>query len=699
MSDAFAQLHPAVQHHIVNSLGWRQLRPLQQESIAPLLAGDHALLLAPTAGGKTEAAFFPVLSQMLQEEWAGLGVLYLCPIKALLNNLHVRLQQYCAWGGRSVELWHGDVSDRDKQAIRRVQPDVLLTTPESLEVLLTSKRSDPRTFFANVRVVIVDELHAFAGDDRGWHMLAVLERISRLAGRRLQRIGLSATIGNPDGLLTWFAGHAGGERRVIAPAAVGAQVPELRIDHVGTLDNAATVISRLHRGEKRLVFVDSRAKVEQLAAGLRAGGVQTFVSHSSVSLDERRRAEEAFAQGGDCVIVATSTLELGIDVGDLDRVIQIDAPGSVASLLQRLGRTGRRAGTTRNCMFLTTSDDAFLRAAGLLDLWASGYVEPIEPPATPYHLLAQQLMALALQTGGFGREEWPMWIGAVPCFAAMQAEAEQILDHMLGNGILHEDQGRIWFGPEGEKQFGYRNFLELFSVFTSPPLFTVLHGRSELGVVHESTFLGERKGGDTVLLLAGRSWEVTSIDWRSRRAFVTPAAGGGRSRWCGVGRSLHFAHARAIRRVLATGRLSGIPSQRAMAELDDLRDQMSWVDETGTALVRDADGECRWWTFAGVRANVALAHAVGDLAQSKQVRDNLAIPLAGTVTADDLRQALAGCKAEELGVPVNQQAIDELKFRQCLPESLATAMLEARSRDAEALAVVLGEPVRDVRVG
>ncbi len=412
MSQSFSQLHPAVQHHIVNSLGWRQLRPLQQESIGPLFAGEHALLLAPTAGGKTEAAFFPVLSRMLQEEWAGLSVLYLCPIKALLNNLHGRLHQYCAWGGRSVELWHGDVSDRDKQAIRREQPDVLLTTPESIEVLLTTKRSDPRTFFAGVQVVIVDELHAFAGDDRGWHLLAVLERVSRLAGRRLQRIGLSATIGNPDGLLTWFAGHAGGERRVIAPAAGGSVEPELRLDHVGTLDNAATVISRLHRGEKRLVFVDSRAKVEQLAAGLRGRDVQTHVSHSSVSLDERRRAETAFAEGSDCVIVATSTLELGIDVGDLDRVIQIDAPGTVASLLQRLGRTGRRPGTSRNCLFLTTSDDAFLRAAGLLDLWSRGYVEPIEPPSNPYHLFAQQILALSLQTGGLGRHEWRDWLGA-----------------------------------------------------------------------------------------------------------------------------------------------------------------------------------------------------------------------------------------------------------------------------------------------
>ena len=562
MSEAFARLHPAVQHHIVNSLGWRSLRPLQEMAIEPLLLGQHALLLAPTAGGKTEAAFFPVLSRMLQGEWPGLSVLYLCPIKALLNNLHLRLQGYGGWVGRTVALWHGDVSDRDKEVVRREHPNVLLTTPESLEVLLTSRRSSPVTMFGGVQVVVVDELHAFAGDDRGWHMLSVLARIARIAGRPIQRIGLSATIGNPNDLLNWLAGHAEGARSVISPPPERGAQAEIRLDHVGTLDNAATVISRLHRGEKRLVFVDSRSRVEQLAAALRSNNVQTFVSHSSVNLDERKQAEAAFSQGSDCVIVATSTLELGIDVGDLDRVIQLDAPGSVSSLLQRLGRTGRRPGTLRNCLFLTTSDDGFLRAAGLLELWARGYVEPIEPPATPYHLFAQQIMALAMQTGGLVRGEWPTWIGSVPCFSAMGHEAPRILDHMLASGILHEDQGKIWFGAQGEKQFGYKNFLELFSVFTSPPLFTVLHGRTDLGLVHDSTFLGA-KGGQSVLLLGGRSWAVTSIDWQNRKAYVAPAAAGGRSRWCGGSRSLHFDHARAIRRVLATGSLAGIPSQPA----------------------------------------------------------------------------------------------------------------------------------------
>ncbi|MCA9172891.1 MAG: DEAD/DEAH box helicase, partial [Planctomycetales bacterium] len=214
---SFDRLHPALQYHIVNSLGWRELRPFQESVIPPILDGQHLIVLAPTAGGKTEAAFFPVVSRMLTEDWTGLSVLYLCPIKALLNNLDLRLERYSTLLGRRSALWHGDVKSSARKKILREPPDCLLTTPESLEVMLDSPNVDSRSLFSELRVVIVDEIHAFAGDDRGWHLLAVLERISRLAGRELQRLGLSATVGNPETLSGWLAGSCKGPRDVFLP--------------------------------------------------------------------------------------------------------------------------------------------------------------------------------------------------------------------------------------------------------------------------------------------------------------------------------------------------------------------------------------------------------------------------------------------------------------------------------------------------
>jgi hypothetical protein len=242
---------------------------------------------------------------------------------------------------------------------------------------------DARSLFSNLRAVIVDEIHAFAGDDRGWHLLSVLQRITRLAGRELQRIGLSATVGNPETLIDWLAGSCKGDRVVFQPAEAAASQAEVKLDYVGSLENAAVVISRLHRGEKRLVFVDSRARAEELGAGLRERGVMAFVTHSSLSQEQRRQAEDAFANRDDCVIVATSVLELGIDVGNLDRVIQIDSPNTVSSFLQRMGRTGRRQGTIRNCLFLATRDETLVQAAGLIDLWHEGRADLPRQAARP----------------------------------------------------------------------------------------------------------------------------------------------------------------------------------------------------------------------------------------------------------------------------------------------------------------------------
>src|SRR5688500_14730632 len=250
---------------------------------------------------------------MLDESWQGLSVLYVCPLRALLNNLEPRIHRYAAMVGRRVELWHGDVTDPGRRRFLRDPADILLTTPESLEAMLISTRVDHRLLFAGLRSVLVDELHAFAGDDRGWHLLAILERLERLCGRHLQRIGLSATIGNPEKLLQWLGRGRSG--RVVGPARAAVE-GDVTVDFVGSLDNAATVLTRLYRGERRLVFCDSRARVEALATALRQAGVRPSVSHSSLSLDERRRAETAFTAEPDCIIVATSTLELGLDVGD-----------------------------------------------------------------------------------------------------------------------------------------------------------------------------------------------------------------------------------------------------------------------------------------------------------------------------------------------------------------------------------------------
>lgn len=694
----FDLLHPALQHQVVNALGWRELRPFQDAVIPRILAGEHLIVLAPTAGGKTEAAVFPLLSRVLSEDWNGLSVLYVCPIKALLNNLDDRLQRYSTLVGRRSALWHGDVKASARRAILRDPPDCLLTTPESLEGMLVSPNVDEKRLFSRLQAVVIDEVHAFAGDDRGWHLLAVLERISRIAGRELQRIGLSATVGNPETLVEWLSGACARPRGAfLPPPGSSSAEADVELDFVGSLANAALVVSRLHRGEKRLVFVDSRSRAEQLGADLRRFDVDAYVTHSSLSQEQRRQAENAFASGQDCVIVATSALELGIDVGDLDRVIQIDAPPTVASFLQRMGRTGRRAGVQRNCLFLATKDDALLQAAGLIRLWSQGYVEPIVPPPRPLHVFAQQIMALALQEGGIGRDGWRRWIGSVPGFSDMPPDwIESTIQHMLDERILWDENGLLSFDVEGERTFGRRNFLELLSVFLSPPLFSVLHGRQEIGYVDQTTFLGKQEG-PRVLTLAGRAWRVNHIDWGRRVAYVEPSDATGRSRWRGQGLALGFRLSQAIKTVLTSDDADARWSRRALERVEGLREEFAWLPEDSTAALPESDGSVRWWTFGGSRANSAAASWLSEETESKVGFDSFSLNFESSVKVERIEaavDALRSIEPAELHPSVEEAAADGLKFSQCIPLDLAVAMLEQRLLDESSVRSILAEPTR-----
>jgi ATP-dependent Lhr-like helicase len=565
--------------------------------------------------------------------------------------------------------------------------------------MLVSTKVDARSLFANLRVVIVDEIHAFAGDDRGWHLLSVLERITRLSGRELQRVGLSATVGNPDVLIEWLAGSCEGTKRVLAPPKGASPMADVKLDYVGSLQNASIVISRLHRGEKRLVFIDSRSRAEQLGMELRQLGVAAFVTHSSLSQEQRHQAEDAFANRDDCVIVATSVLELGIDVGNLDRVIQIDSPATVASFLQRMGRTGRREGSGRNCLFLATREEALIQAAGLIELWSRGYVEPILPPPEPFHVLAQQIMALILQEGGIGKSLWREWLVRVQAFHRMSNEdSERVIRWMLDHEILWDEQGLLGIGRVGEDKYGRRHFMELLSVFLSPPLFRVLHGRQELGSVDELTFLG-KKDGPRVLLLGGRSWRVTHVDWARKVAYVEATDDRGQSRWKGGGRGLRFDLSQAIKAVLASDESRNWWSQRAQDKLMELREGFAWLMHDSSAVVRSSEGDVTWWTFAGIGANATLSAALSEETQSQVSFESFSLTFESHLRPTDVERAISNIQQENARsyLPlVDENAIESLKFADCIPADLAIRILGKRLEEPIGVQTILQAPIRFV---
>ncbi len=684
MSSEFERLHPDVRRLIVNNLGWSAgLRPVQEMTIGPILEGDNAVVLAPTAGGKTEAAFFPLMTRVIEEVWEPLAIIYVSPLKALLNNQYERLENLFRLIGHEVGVWHGDIAQTDKKRMRDQPPTVLLTTPESLEGMLISRTTSAQKMFRNLRAVVIDEVHAFADDDRGWHLLGVLNRLAQWSGRDIQRIGLSATVGNKDEIVDWLSRGSQHARTTVDPPRPTATEPDVTLDWVANLSNAAHVISQLHRGERRLVFCDSRILSEKLTRLLRDRGVRTHLIHGSLSAAERRQTERTFSEGQPGVIVSTSALELGIDIGDLDRVIQIDAPFSVASFLQRMGRTGRRPGTTPNMLMLATERQGLARGAAILELWKRGYVEPAIPPAHPYHILAQQMLARSLECPG---EVVPSFRDAALRFALLAGESEDVVTEVFRSLMEHDflftDGVRMGMGTEGEADFGYRHFMELVTVFTTPPIFKVFHTTREIGDVHQSTFFDKKDKDDSplVILLAGRTWFVKDIDWKRRRAYVEPLKMTGKSRWVGTGHPMSRALAEAHRQVFLGSEL-GAPhwSKRAGDELTGIRMEHGFVEPHGTIVLRE-DGKMRLWTFAGDYANRYLAAMLDQLTGEKTSSDGLAVTVKTDKMLGQMETALDLDAIRRIGpmIDPDHPLLEQLKFNSLLPPDLLQRAAEAR---------------------
>lgn len=667
----FEKLHPALQYHVVNSLGWSSLRATQLQAIDPILSGVHCLLLAPTAGGKTEAAIIPVLSRMLTHAWPGVSVIYVCPIKALLNNLEQRLSYYAGLVGRRVAVWHGDVSQSQKGHALSDAPDILLTTPESLEGMLISTRIDRQVWFSNLRVVIADELHAFASDDRGWHLRAVIHRLQQYVPHEMQRLGLSATVSNPTELLNWFAPT--GTKQVVGSASVSTDA-DVTVDYVGSLTNAATVISRLYRGDKRLVFCDSRSSAEQLTSALRELEVRAFLSHASLSHSERKLAETAFAEEKDCVIVATSTLELGIDVGDLDRVIQIDAPSTVSSFLQRMGRTGRRDGAKRSCLFLCTNEESLMLAMGICRLWGENWVEAAYPPPEPWAIVAQQAITATLERSQWARLDLISLLhGAFPELSIQGVT--DVIDHMTESGFLMDTEGVLQIGPETEKQFGRAHYMDLLASFSGSQLLLGRFGNTEVGFIDPTMLTGEKEG--RVILLSGRSWSITDVDWKRRTVWLEPAKEGGKARWTGSGRNVSREIAEGIFRAIHEGAGKHVViSKRAQLELEQVAEYFPASSSNAYTLVKSESGSVRLWTFGGTRANRTIAKKIQKMVDIGRI-DALGIDLKSQVDSKSLSEALNNVDIQFSPDEIEERA-KSIKFSACLSTPLLIEIIAAR---------------------
>jgi len=681
---AFARYPPSLQEAIVARLGWSELRPVQELASQAILDGHNALVLAPTAGGKTEAAVFPVLAQLIEHRPASVGAIYVAPIKALLNNQAERLGTYTEMVGLRRFLWHGDISPSEKRNFGRSPSELLMTTPESLEVMLLSARVPTARLFQDLRVVIIDEIHALAGIDRGAHLMAVLQRLGRFTRNDVQRIGLSATVGNPQDILNWLQGPSRRPRSIVDPPKPPSP-REITIALTPDAPSLADQAARLTQGQKSLFFCQSRALSEGVAQQLRGRGSDVFVHHSSVSLTERQAAEERFHRGRDAVIVCTSTLELGIDVGDLDRVLQANAPSTVSSFLQRMGRTGRRPGQRANTAFLCDESVSALQAAALVELARRGWVENVPVQRRCWPVLVHQLLALSLQYGGVSAERCWEDLSRVPDFQGIQPdEFEQLVEHMVAHDYLFRSAGLLSLGDRSERVFGRRNFMEIYAVFTTPQLYQVLDRQGRHIGSLEQNFVDKLVDGVSCFLLGGRPWVVDQVRHSERDLVAHPAPVGRKPEWGSfLPQFLSYAVCREMAAILADSRPLPYLDAAAAQSLEEQRRDL------GPSLAHPFSSHVRpkgesLLTFAGGAVNQTLKYGLAILKGWSSSADNFRLRLAEPTPPQELRQALQQLATTDFWQsPATREALLSnlpdyrlSKFQQALPRCFAVEMVE-----------------------
>lgn len=697
---AFARFPPRFQEAIVSRLGWTSLRPVQELAGEAILDGKNAVILAPTAGGKTEASMFPALASLVEHEPDGVGVIYIAPIKALLNNQEDRIGTYVEMVGLRRFVWHGDVADHAKRKFVKEPAEILMTTPESLEVMLVSPRSPVARLFKDLRLVVIDEVHALAGTDRGAHLMSVIERLAPSSHNDIQRVGLSATVGNPDQILAWLKGSSKREGIVVDPPKLSAK-RELFVGLHESVAGLAGEAATRAAGKKSLFFCQSRSLTETVAERMRGRSIDVFVHHSSVSLEERRAAEVRFAHGTNACIVCTSTLELGIDIGDLDVVFQANAPSTVSSFMQRMGRTGRRAGTTPNTTFLCEDPEAVLQNVALIELAREGWVERVAKQERCWPVLVHQLLALTLQFGAISVERCWEQLSKVPDFRSIsRVEFDQTVEHMKKEDFLFESGGLLSMGQKAEKRFGKKNFLELYAVFSSPVLYRVATAAGrDLGSL-EQDFVDRLVEQMSSFLLGGRAWTVERVSHEDRVVIVRDAPGGVKPSWGGfIPQLLGFDLCQRMKRVLTDTVRYPYVDEPGLKQIEAKRGGLRDLLRRHGHAVQIDGGVARWWSFAGGRVNHTLKYGFEVAEGWKVVADNFQLRIEGDgIGHESVRKAIGKMTSAAFwDAPETRKAVLTRlpgyrlsKFQDCLPEKFALEVIERYLLDVEGTVRWLG---------
>ena len=619
---AFDRLAPFVQEFIYRQ-EWAGLRPLQVASIEAIMDGDQDILITTgTASGKTEAAFLPILSLISMNPIGSVKGLYVGPLKALINDQFRRLDIVCEQGGIPIHRWHGDVAANKKTDMVEHPGGILQITPESLESLLINKTKSLRRLFGGLEFIVVDEVHTFLESDRGLQLQCQMERISAYAAKRPRRIGLSATVGDVDVAKGWLNAKSPESVLLINPEV---NVPPVRLSHKHFVTKDGDLppellddLYMLTRNHRTLIFCNSRRNVEVVTAELNKRCRRDRLDdrylphHGSISKELREDAESRMRDADrPFTVVCTNTLELGIDIGQLEYAVQIDSTHSVMSFVQRLGRTGRQEGAARIMQMYTTKvldgkDEPFfevfpysmLKACAVVDLFLEGWIEPPVNRSRSYNVLYHQMMSRLLEKNGATPRDLVKFFAQCGVFGSVSPDDYALfLKHLAGiDHIEQMETGELIVGLEGEKLARSREF---YAVFQSAPELEVLHGERNIGRISPSPDLVP----GVCLLLGGKVWKVVEILSDQKQVLVNPAPDSRDVLFSGTGvPEMHPAIAQRVRDILNSDMTPRQLDETGKRYLADARKLFQGMGLTGTQIVEAEDS---WIVFLWTGTKIA----------------------------------------------------------------------------------------------
>lgn len=610
--NVFERYAPFIQDYIYRS-GWQSMRAVQNAAGDSIFGTDeNVLLTASTASGKTEAAFFPILTLLDENPSHTVGVLYIAPLKALINDQFGRLNELCEEEGIAVTRWHGDAAQSKKRKLLKKPSGILQITPESLESLMINKHMEIPSLFGDLRFIVIDEIHSLLRADRGLQTFCLIERLCKLAGCNPRRVGLSATIGNPEKAGKFLA--AGSGRGTIIPRFDGGkEVWRLSMEHfynsAPQADEGKTVptntppaeeptdtapkaadpgvgyIFEHTKGKKCLVFTNSREECEGVCQQLRQyceanhEPDRFLIHHGNLSASYRESAEEEMKDDDSLMSVcATATLELGIDVGRLERAFQIDAPFTVSGFLQRMGRTGRR-GDPSEMWFVMREDHQearsmlpdsvpwyLIQGIALVQLYIEErFVEPPRMDRLPYSLLYHQTMSTLASHGEMTPGELASRVLALSCFHRItQDDYRLLLKHLMeSDHINRTENGGLIVGLAGERVV---NNYKFYAVFQENVEYTVRSGSEQLGTIVKPPPVGDK------IAIAGRVWVVDEVDHKRRELFCTLVKGNIPAYFGDVAGDIHTRILERMYRVLSENKQYPYLMSHAVCRLADARE-------------------------------------------------------------------------------------------------------------------------------